>query len=99
MTAGIEDRKTDTGRMRISSVELTMLDLLRYPHAAGGIDHIVTVLSDLSAKFDPEKLGLLSASFERPVVQRLGHLLQRFGHGDRTAPMFQKLFCVSVPRG
>jgi AbiEi antitoxin C-terminal domain len=87
-----EDRKTNTGRMKVSSVELTVLDLLRYPRAAGGIDHIATVLSDLGGKIDPEKLGSLSASFERSVVQRLGHLLERLGHGDRPAPMFQKLF-------
>jgi predicted transcriptional regulator of viral defense system len=92
ISAGIEDRKTDTGRMKVSSVELTVLDLLRYPWAAGGIDHIATVLSDLSGKIDPQKLDLMSVSFERSVVQRLGHLLERLGHGVRAAPMFQKLY-------
>ena len=92
VTAGIEDQKTDTGRMKVSSVELTALDLLRYPRAAGGIDHIAMVLSDLGVKIDPEKLARLSASFERPVVQRLGHLLARLGHGDRAEPMLKKLF-------
>ena len=43
--AGIEDRKTDTGRMKVSSVALTALDLVRYPHAAGGIDHVANTLS------------------------------------------------------
>ena len=37
---GIEDRKTDTGRTKISSVELTVLHLVHYPHAAGGIDNL-----------------------------------------------------------
>jgi hypothetical protein len=37
VSAGIEDRKTNTGRMNVSSVELTALDLLRYPHAAGAL--------------------------------------------------------------
>ena len=37
VTAGIEDRKTDTGTMTISSAALTALDLLRYPQASGGI--------------------------------------------------------------
>ena len=62
VAAGIEDRKTDTGRMKVSSVELTALDLLRYPRAAGGIDQIATVLSDLGGKIDPEKLRSLSLS-------------------------------------
>jgi predicted transcriptional regulator of viral defense system len=91
VAAGIEERKTDTGRMKMSSVELTVLDLLRYPRAAGGIDQIATVLSDLAGKIEPEKLARLSASFERPVVQRLGHLLEHLGHGDRAVPMFERL--------
>ena len=37
VSAGIEDRKTDTGRMKVSSVELTVLDLLHYPRAAGAL--------------------------------------------------------------
>jgi AbiEi antitoxin C-terminal domain len=97
VSAGIEDRNTDTGRMRVSSVELTALDLLRYPRAGGSIDHVATVLSDLGGKIDPKKLGNLSASFERSVVQRLGHLLERVGHGDRSAPMFQARFDGKPP--
>ena len=41
--AGIENRKTDTGTMKISSAALTVLDLLRYPQASGGMDNIATV--------------------------------------------------------
>jgi hypothetical protein len=77
--------------MKISSIELTVLDLLRYPRASAGLDNVVTVLSDLGAKLDSQKLAALSASFERSVVQRLGHLLDRLGHADRTGPMLQRL--------
>ena len=97
IAAGIEDRKTDTGWMKVSAVELTVLDLLRYPRAAGGIDHVATVLSDLGGTIEPEKLGSLSASFERPVVQRLGHLLERIGHGDRAEAMFERLIAGRSP--
>ena len=81
---GLEDHKTDTGRMKVSGVELTALDLLRYPHAAGGLDHIATVLSDLGGRVDSEKLALISGAFERSVRQRLGHLLDALGHRDKT---------------
>lgn len=87
VAAGIEDRKTDTGTMRISSAALTALDLLRYPQAAGGIDNIATVLNDLAEKIDPAQLATLSVAAERPVVQRLGHLLDRLGHADQAQPM------------
>ena len=47
---GVIERKTDTGIMKLSSPELTALDLLRYNHAVGGIDAAATVLSDLARK-------------------------------------------------
>ena len=91
VTAGIENRKTDTGTMKISSAALTALDLLRYPQASGGIDNVATVLSDLGQKIDPEQLAALSEMVERPVVQRLGHLLDRLGHAALTGPMLEAL--------
>ena len=91
VTAGIEDRKTDTGTMKISSAALTALDLLRYPQASGGIDNVATVLSDLGQKIDPEQLAALSALVERPVVQRLGYLLEHLGHDALTGPMLAAL--------
>ena len=87
LSAGIIDQKTDTGSMKVSSPELTALDLLRYLHAAGGIDAVATVLSELSERIDPSMLAQLSAHFERSAVQRLGYLLERLGHADKTGPL------------
>ena len=89
VTEGIEGRKTDTGTMKISSAALTALDLLRYPQASGGIDNVATVLSDLGQRIDPEQLAALSAQVERPIVQRLGHLLEHLGHDALTRPMLK----------
>ena len=97
VAAGIEGRKTDTGTMNISSAALTALDLLRYPQASGGIDHVATVLSDLAEEVDPDQLAALAARVERPVVQRLGHLLERVGHDDRTGPMLEALRARGSP--
>ena len=91
VTEGIEGRKTDTGTMKISSAALTALDLLRYPQASGGIDNVATVLSDLGQRIDPDQLAALSAQVERPVVQRLGHLLEHLGHDALTRPMLKAL--------
>ena len=91
VSGGIEDRKTDTGTMKMSSAALTALDLLRYPQASGGMDNVATVLSDLRQKIDPEQLAALSAVVERPVVQRLGHLLDHFDHDVLTEPMLEAL--------
>ena len=76
VASALLDQKTDTGRMKISSPELTALDLLRYAHAAGTIDSITAVLSELGAKLKPEPLRQLAPAFERSVTQRLGYLLE-----------------------
>ena len=91
VTAGLDDRKTDTGTMKISSAALTALDLLRYPQASGGIDNVTTVLSDLGQKIDPGHLAVLSGAVERPVVQRLGYLLEHLGHDAVAKPMLEAL--------
>ena len=88
ISQGIDDRKTDTGSMRISSIELTSLDLIRYPRAAVGFDNIATVLTDLGGKINGRKLAVLSQAFERPVVQRLGYLLGRINRDDRQSRCF-----------
>ena len=91
VSGGIEDRKADTGTMKMSSAALTALDLLRYPQTSGGIDNIATVLSDLRQKIDPEQLAALSAVVERSVVQRLGYLLDHLGYDELTGPMLEAL--------
>ena len=48
-------------------------------------------LSDLGFKLDGDKLAALSTTAARPVIQRLGHLLDRLGHGDRAGPMLVAL--------
>ena len=89
---GIEDRKTDTGTMKISSAALTALDLLRYPQASGGLDSVATVLGELESKIQPDQLALLSTGVERPVVQRLGCLLDQIsGDEGLTGPMLGRL--------
>ena len=88
---GIVERKTDTGTMKVSSPELTALDLLRYVHVAGGIDAVATALADLAEKIDSERLAALAAHFDRAPVQRLGYLLDRLGHADRTQALHSRL--------
>lgn len=94
ISEGIEEQKTDTGRMKVSSVELTLLDLVRYPHAAGGLDNIATIVSDLADRIDAGKLATLSAAYERSVSQRLGYLLEHFGQPERAEALH-----AALPKG
>jgi len=59
--------------MKVSSPELTALDLVRYVHVAGGVDAVATVLADLGGKIVGGKLAALAAHFDRAHVQRLGY--------------------------
>ena len=91
VSEGIEDRKTDTGNMKVSSTELTLLDLVRYPHAAGGLDNIATIISGLANRIDAGKLATLSEAYERSIRQRLGYLLDRFCQPPRTEALHAAL--------
>ena len=91
IAAGVADHKTDAGRMKVSSPELTALDLVRYPHAAVGLDNIVTVLADLGDTLDATQLVLLSSGFERSVSQRLGYLLDSLGCGNQASLLQEAL--------
>ena len=94
LLSGLEDHKTDTGTMRVSSAALTALDLLRYPHASGGIDTVATVLSELSHAIDPNELSALCNGVEKSVVQRLGYLLAWLGE-DSLANRLSELLLSS----
>src|SRR5579872_1834549 len=79
IASGVEERKTDTGKIKISSSELTLLDLIRYPRASAGLDNILTIIADLGPKLNSERLTALSHAFERSVIQRAGYLLELSG--------------------
>lgn len=75
----VSERRTEGGNIRLSSPELTAFDLLCYPRGSGGLDHVLTVLTDIYDKLDVRKLVILSGFFARTVTQRLGYLLDILG--------------------
>src|ERR1700683_4639390 len=91
VAGAVSNHKTDTGQMKVSSPELTALDLLRYAHAAGTIDSIATVLSDLGGKLCPEPLAKLAPAFAQTVVQRLGYMLDHLKFAKCAAALLKPL--------
>jgi len=67
------------GTVLVSSPEATALDLVGYPHRAGGLGNVATVLSELTEKLDPEKLAAVAATAPVSWAQRLGYLLEHLG--------------------
>lgn len=67
-----------TGYLTLSTPELTAMDLLLYPRQSGGINHIVTVFTELMEVINADKLlELAQSSKESGWIQRLGYLLER----------------------
>lgn len=88
---GLAEHKTETGFIKVSSLELTMLDLLRYPHAGAGLDNIATVITEIAPACDADKLAVQSIAFERTVIQRLGYLLDTLGLSEKTKALYKTL--------
>lgn len=76
----IEERKTETGTIRVSTPEATAIDLLRYTRVIGGLDHAATVLAELVEHIDKDRLAeAAQAEGELAAVQRLGYILEDVG--------------------
>jgi predicted transcriptional regulator of viral defense system len=77
--------KTQTGYETVSTPETTAWDLVRYHKSAGGLDNVITVLSELGEKLDAKKLLATIKRHGDPfVARRLGWLLDRAGWQELT---------------
>lgn len=72
--------KTDAGFAKAAGVELTLLDLCRYFHRAGGINGAAQAVHDLGKEADASILTKAASAYENSAVRRLGYLLELFGH-------------------
>jgi predicted transcriptional regulator of viral defense system len=75
----VQQIKTPTGFIHVSTPEATALDLLRYVRLAGHLDNITTAIVELMEKINPAKLTqAVKLEKELSYVQRLGYLVDRF---------------------
>lgn len=73
----------DTGYLKISSPEITLIDLMNYMNRAGGINHVCTLVSELIEAIDPKKLIEAAKVFNaKSWVQRLGFILDNIDPVD-----------------
>lgn len=76
--AAAQNVKTPTGGMRVSTPETTVVDLVRFAKAAGGLDNVTTVISQLSSSLDAKKLpAAMRLVGDVPSAQRLGYIFDR----------------------
>jgi predicted transcriptional regulator of viral defense system len=74
----IKEIIVETGYLKVSSAEVTAMDLLLYSTRSGGLNHIATILTELIEEIDPTKLiTLINKIKEKAWVQRLGYILDK----------------------
>ncbi len=82
--------KASNGYIPTSTPEMTTFDLVRYRKSSSSIDHIATVISDLSEQLEPRRLEeVANRSNEAPVIQRLGFLLDAVQRSDLAEPLVE----------
>lgn len=88
----VQQMKTPTGFIQVSTPEATVFDLLRYVRVAGHLDNVTTAIVELIETIDPIKL-VKAASNERDFsyVQRLGYLAERFSSNKNVAKALHQL--------
>jgi predicted transcriptional regulator of viral defense system len=81
----LKSQKTETGFIRVSSPELTALDLVRYSKAVGGLSLVATTLAELGENIEPRVLLNLARNEKSLApLRRLGLILDSLGYGSRT---------------
>jgi predicted transcriptional regulator of viral defense system len=75
--SGIESLKTDTGYIKLSGPELTMLDLIQFEQRIGGLNRVIAVVDELAEECSVENMNQLLSGrqIQLAPMQRLGYLL------------------------
>jgi len=86
--AAIEIIKTPTGTMRVSTIETTVVDLVRFSKSAGYLDNVATVIAELAPSLDSRKLlKAVKRVNDVPNTQRLGYVLENVGARKLVEPL------------
>lgn len=79
----IKEVVVETGYLKVSSPEVTAMDLLIYLGKSGGLNHVATILTELVEAIDPNKLmSLINKVGGMAWVQRLGYILDNIESDD-----------------
>lgn len=88
----IQERTARTGIFPISGPELNLIDAVRYPAHAAGLDNIATLIRELDKGLHARTLARsCMQTGEAPVLQRLGWKLQRFSRPNLAKVVLQEL--------
>jgi predicted transcriptional regulator of viral defense system len=83
----VQSVNTPRGTLLISTPEATALDLVGYPHRAGGLNQVAPVLGELAERLDADKLVAVADTAPPAWSQRLGYVLERVDAAEKAAPL------------
>lgn len=81
--------KVPSGYMNVSTPEGTAFDLTRYLHQSGHLNHVATILSELTEVMNGDKLALVGNQLSVRYSQRLGYVLDELGFDALTKPLYE----------
>jgi predicted transcriptional regulator of viral defense system len=88
----IIQKKTDAGYIKVSSPELTALDLIFYSSKIGGINRLLPILAELSEEIKPSKLNKAARQYNQiTVIQRLGFLFDKTMDAEQLVTPLKKI--------
>jgi len=66
-----------TGRIWVSTLEVTVFDLVEAPQHGAGLSNVATIVGELlgDSRLDPEKLASVGATYPSVVAQRVGYIV------------------------
>lgn len=80
----LQNINTPRGTILISTPEATAVDPVGYHHHAGGLDQVVTILSELADQSDPQTVVAAAQTAPIPWAQRFGYLLEKIGAAEKS---------------
>ncbi len=83
--------KTEAGYLQVSSVPLTLFDIVRYHQKCGGLNRVATVIAELAESLQPGDFddSLLLAT-KVSVIQRLGALFEALGLNNNADELYYR---------
>ena len=81
---GVEEKKTSTGYLKVSSKELTFFDLIYYVKNLGGMNRIITILDDLREEMKVTNFkDVVKNDFPNTVYQRAGYIMDQIFYDEK----------------
>lgn len=93
-------RNTPTGTVRVSTPEVTLLDLVSMPERGGGLSNVATIAGEMLEEdaIDVGALASVAQAYPGAVAQRTGWLLEHVGDALDAVPVLDELQAVARRR-